>query len=153
MASDFEAKHSAPGGSIFAHDRKRLEPKVRRFLLAYLDAALEQKARYREAISDAAQRCRTAADPAELLSNASAATANAAARIVLEIDAECGMKELRFGLADPTLGFAADTYAAVAMGFRCVAGAYAEDQALENLGTAAAKMIILAQRSIRTPTV
>jgi hypothetical protein len=152
MASDFEAKRPAPQGSMFAYDRKHLEPKVRRLLHSYLDAALQQKARYREAMSDAAQTCRTEADPAELVSNSSAAT-NAAARIVLEIDTECGIKELRLGLADPTLGFAADTYAAVAMGFRFVAGTYAGDQALENLGAAAAKMIIIARRSIRTPTI
>jgi hypothetical protein len=153
MVSDFEAKRSAPHGSMFAYDRKHLEPKVRRLLCAYLDAAAEQKARYREAMSRAAQRCRTDAHPAELVSNSSAATANAAARIVLEIDTECAIKELRLGLADPTLGFEADTYAAVAMGFRCVAGAYAGDHALENLGAAAAKLIIIAQRAARIPPV
>jgi hypothetical protein len=153
MVSDFEAKRPAPQGSMFAYDRKHLEPKARRLLHSYLDAALAQKARYREAVSHAAQRCRTEADPSELVSNSSAATANAAARIVLEIDTECAIKELRLGLADPTLGFVADTYAAVAMGFRCVAGAYAGDDALENLGAAAAKMIVIAQRAIRPPTV
>jgi hypothetical protein len=118
MVSDFEAKRPAPQGSMFAYDRKHLEPKARRLLHSYLDAALEQKDRYREAVSHAAQRCRIEADPSELVSNSSAATANAAARIVLEIDTECAIKELRLGLADPTLGFVADTYTAVAMGFR-----------------------------------
>src|ERR1700704_3150307 len=127
MVFDFKDKPSAARSAMFAYDRKHLEPKVRRYLHAYLDATPEQKVDYREAVSHAAQKCRTGADPAALVSNPSSATANAAARIVMENDVERAMKEFGLGYVDPTLAFVADTYATVAMCFRHVAGVYADD--------------------------
>jgi hypothetical protein len=129
------------------HDHIRLAPRVRRFFEAYLAADVLRRADLRKSVAYASRQF--GFDPTEIPSlqddlGAAVAIAQQTADIACasDLDQMTDGSELGFVAYAPL----ADAYATLAMSYRYVVGFYATDSALCDLGEAAARLVLLAER-------
>jgi hypothetical protein len=132
---------------IEAHDHIQLVPKVRRFFEAYLAADDVKRADFRKAAAYASHQFRF--EPPETPSvqddhAAAVAIAQKAADIAYANDFGQMIDGGGLGIVDSSL--LADAYATIALGYRYVVGFDATDPMLSDLGEAAVRLVLLAER-------
>ena len=122
-------------------DRKHLEQRARRFLTGYLEANETRKPHFYRAVEDVSKKCQ----PAELDLDHSdvgdhriaEATSQAAMKMVLD-------RVIQVHEDDRVGNFVTDACAAVAVAYHRAAGAYVDDQEMQELGTAAVHLLTMA---------
>jgi len=121
-------------------DRKHLEQRARRFLTSYLEANETRKPHFYRAVEDVSQKCQ----PAEDLASSDVddiriaeATSQAAMKMVLD-------RMVQVHDDDRGGNFVTDACAAVAVAYHRAAGAYVDDQEMQELGTAAVHLLTMA---------
>jgi hypothetical protein len=132
---------------IEAHGHIQLVPKVRRFFEAYLAADDVNRADLRKAAAYASHQFRF--DPPETPSiqddlAAAIAIAQKAANIAYANDLGQMIEGSGLGFVDSAL--LANAYATLALGYRYIAGFDATDPLLSDLGEAAVRLVLLAER-------
>lgn len=121
-------------------DRKHLEDRARRFLKSYLEADEKQKPHFYRAVEDISKKCHPAAlglaqsdvDDSRIAET----TAQTAMKMVLDRTAQ--REDDRVG------NFVTDADATVAVAYHRAAGIYAEDEEMQELGTAAVHLLTMA---------
>jgi hypothetical protein len=134
---------------IELHDQIHMAPRVCRFFNAYLDADAFRRADFREAVAFASHRF--GFDPPATPSlEEDIAAALAIAQEAADIAYATGIGEVidaaGSGSADSDLLLLADSFAALALGYRYVVGVYATDPTLGDLGEVAVRFVLLAER-------
>ncbi len=120
-------------------DRKHLEARARRFLKGYLDADDAGKPQYYRAVEEFSRGCQPSVSVTALASNDSRVaeeTSNAAMKMVFQLNE--GLKKK--GQPD----FHADACATVAIAYHRAAGVYADNEKMQELGTAAVHLLTMA---------
>jgi len=124
---------------ISREDRRRLEPRVRRFLNNYLAASDAQKPQYYELVAGASAGCHPS-DSVSYLENLrvaemTARTADAIVRrrLLAGKDNDGGIDRL-----------ITDAFATAAVAYRRAAGIYVNDSEMQMLGTAAVHLLTMA---------
>ena len=119
-------------------DRQHLEARSRRFLNNYLKADETRKARFYRAVEEASLQCHSEGLPPADMEDAeiAEATSSAAMKIVLD---RVGSKQ-----GDRTADFDTDAYATVAVAYHRAAGVYTTDPDMQELGTAAVRLLTMA---------
>ena len=121
-------------------DRKHLEERTRRFLKGYLEADKTRKPHFYRAVEDVSKKCH----PAELdfvndVDDHRSAEATSQMAMKMVLDRTARIKE------DDRVGnFVTDACATVAVAYHRAAGIYAEDQPMQELGTAAVHLLTMA---------
>jgi hypothetical protein len=120
-------------------DRKYLEQRARRLLKSYLSADGPRKQRCYEAIAGAAAACQPGvSDPT--LENAE--LAQIAAEIALKVVQRRELQDVAD--SDQVASLITDAYATVAVAYRRASTAYAIDEEMQKLGTAAVHLLTMA---------
>ena len=120
-------------------DRKHLEARARRLLKGYLSADAPRKQRYYEAIAGAAAACQPGVSDPNL---ENAQLAQAAAEAALKV---VKLREhQRIADSDEVAASITDAYATVAVAYRRASAAYAIDEEMQKLGTAAVHLLTMA---------
>ena|ERR1700710_212446 len=122
-------------------DRKHLEQRARRFLTSYLESSETRKPHFYRAVEDVSKKCQ----PAEMdlaLSDVddhriAEATSHAAMKMVLD-------RMVQMHEDDRVGNFVTDACAALAVAYHRAAGAYVDDQEMQELGTAAVHLLTMA---------
>ena len=133
-----------------ALDRILLAPKVRGFFEAYLAADPVRRAEFREAAAFASHKF--GFDPPvtpSLEDDVAAAVAAAQKAADIAYANDFGRMIDGGGLGFVDSAFLADAYATLALGYRYVVGFYATDPMLSDLGEAAVRLVLLAERRVR----
>ena len=125
--------------AMIREDRKHLEARARRLLKGYLSADGPRKQRYYEVIAGAAAACEPdVSDPS--LENVQ--LAQAAAEAALEV---VKLREHQATAHKDQVGsLITDAYATVAIAYRRASAAYAGDEEMQQLGTAAVHLLTIA---------
>ena len=120
-------------------DRKYLEARARRLLKGYLSADAPRKQRYYEVIAGAATACEPDISDSALenaqLTQAAAETAFAVVK---------QREHQSIADKDQVAGLITDAYATVAIAYRRASAAYATDEEMQQLGTAAVHLVTIA---------
>ena len=120
-------------------DRKHLEARVRRLLKSYLSADAPRKRQYYEVVAGAAAACQPGVSDPNL---ENAQLAQAAAEAALKV---VKLREhQRIADNDQVAALITDAYATVAVAYRRAAAAYAIDEEMQKLGTAAVHLLTMA---------
>ena len=120
-------------------DRKHLEARARRLLKSYLTADSSRKQRYYEVIAGAAAACQPDfSDPNLENAQLSQATAEAALKVVKLREHQ------RIADNDQVAALITDAYATVAVAYRRASAAYATDEEMQKLRTAAVHLLTMA---------
>jgi hypothetical protein len=130
-----------------ALDHILLAPKVRRFFETYLAADAVRKADFRKAAAYASHRFGFDPPVTPSLQDevaAAVAIARKAAEIACANDFSQMIDGAGLGFVDSAL--LANAYATLAMSYRYVVGSYATDPTLSDLGEAAVRFVLLAER-------
>ena len=128
-------------------DRKHLEARVRRLLKGYLSADAPRKQRYYEVIAGAAAACQPGvSDPNLENAQLAQATAEAALKIVKLREHQ------RIADNDQVAALITDAYATVAVAYRRASAAYATDEEMQKLGTAAVHLLTMAMSYMAAQT-
>jgi hypothetical protein len=120
-------------------DRRLLVARARRLLLSYLASDDLRKQEYYELIAGAAAACQLS-DPHPTLESTevSKIVAEAALRVVK------GREQRAIADADQLQSSITDAYATVAVAYRRAAAVYAQDEEMQQVGTAAVHMVTMA---------
>lgn len=125
--------------AMIREDRKHLEARARRLLKGYLSADGPRKQRYYEAIAGAAAACQPGvSDPSLENVQLAQAAAEAAAKVVRL------RKQQTIADKDQVGSMITDAYATVAIAYRRASAAYAGDEEMQQLGTAAVHLLTIA---------
>jgi hypothetical protein len=120
-------------------DQRFLTARARRLLQSYLAADDRQKQQYYEVIAGAAAACHPVISDLRL-ENLKVAQASAEAAVkVVKSRTQKSMEE-----SDPTAALITDAYATVAIAYRRASAAYAIDEEMQKLGTAAVHLVTIA---------
>jgi hypothetical protein len=141
------SKSERDATKLIRKDRQHLEARTRRFLKGYLRADDAIKPRFYRVVEDAVERCLIDAgtvQPSPELddSEIAMATSNAATNVVMET--------IRSGTDKAPGTFRTDAYATVAIAYRRAAGIYADDQGMQELGTAAVHLLTMATSYVQS---
>jgi hypothetical protein len=128
-------------------DRKHLKARARRLLKSYLTADSPRKQRYYEVVAGAAAACQPDfSDPNLENAQLSQATAEAALKIVKLREHQ------RIADNDQVAALITDAYATVAVAYRRASAAYATDEEMQKLGTAAVHLLTMAMSYMAAQT-
>jgi hypothetical protein len=121
-------------------DRAHLEARTRRFLKAYLAADETRKPQFYHAVDDASAKCHPPNTDYQLEDAEMAeATSRVAMKTVLAREKQSAAEQ-----DGKNSAFVTDAYATVAVAYHRAAGAYLEDKAMQELGTAAVHLLTMA---------
>ena len=124
---------------MIREDRKHLEARARRLLKSYLSADGPRKQRYYDVIAGAAAACQPGvSDPSLGNVQLTQAAAEAAAKVVKL------REQQRIADKDQVGSMITDAYATVAIAYRRASAAYAGDEEMQRLGTAAVHLLTIA---------
>ena len=124
---------------MIREDRKHLEARARRLLKGYLSADGPRKQRYYDVIAGAAAACQPGvSDPSLENVQLTQAAAEAAANVVKL------REQQRIADKDQVGSMITDAYATVAIAYRRASAAYAGDEEMQQLGTAAVHLLTMA---------
>ena len=128
-------------------DRKHLEARARRLLKGYLSADSPRKQRYYEVVAGAAAACQPGfSDPNLENAQLSQAAAEAALKVVKLREHQ------RIADNDQVAALITDAYATVAVAYRRASAAYAIDEEMQKLGTAAVHLLTIAMSYMAAQT-
>jgi hypothetical protein len=125
--------------AMIREDRKHLEARARRLLKGYLSADGPRKQRYYNVIAGAAAACQPGiSDPSLENVQLTQAAAETALKIVKL------REQQRIADKDQVGSMITDAYATVAIAYRRASAAYAGDEEMQQLGTAAVHLLTIA---------